>query len=170
MKPSCSCCPKQKQGSASSKAPTFGWNLCSSSPSVQEMGRMRMAVAWQPPACAPEPLRPRSHLCLCSALLPVGPDGQARRGQWREIAPVSALVKPVSLLLRVDSGLQVSVEEEQGIQPCLPGCKEHLWFQPPIHSIQFSQFLFCPTQSSLASLKPPKVAGGGGGNGQSLPF
>lgn len=64
MKPSCSCCPKQKQGSASSKAPTFGWNLCSSSPSVQEMGRMRVAVAWQPPACAPEPLRPRSHLSL----------------------------------------------------------------------------------------------------------
>lgn len=81
MKPSCSCCPEQKQGSASSKAPRFGWNLCSSSPSVQEMGRMRVAVAWQPPACAPEPLRPRSHLCLCSALLPVGPDGQARRGQ-----------------------------------------------------------------------------------------
>ena len=46
----------------------------------------------------------------------------SNRGQWREIAPVSALVKPVSLLLRVDSGLQVSVEEEQGIQPCLPGC------------------------------------------------
>lgn len=66
---------------------------------------MRVAVAWQPPACAPEPLRPRSHLFLYSALLPVGPDGQARRGQWREIAPVSALKKPMSLSLRVDSEL-----------------------------------------------------------------
>lgn len=74
---------------------------------------------------------------------------------------MSALVKPVSQPLTVDSGLQVSVEEEQGIQPCLPGCKEHLWFQPPIHSIQFSQFPSCPTQSSLATLKPPKGALGG---------
>lgn len=176
MMPSCSCCPKQKQGSVSSKAPTFGWNLCSSSPLVQEMGRMRMAVAWQPPACAPEPLRPRSHLCLCSALLPVGPDGQARRGQWREIASVSALVKPVSLFLRVDSGLQVSVEEEQRIQPCLPGCKEYLWFQPPIHSIQFSHpVLSCPTQFCPA---PPRAPWPhlsfqrhqGRGDGQSLLF
>lgn len=121
---------------------------------------MRVAVAWQPPACAPEPLRPRSHLCLCSALLPVGPDGQARRGQWREITPVFVLVKPMSLFLRVDSGLQVSVEEEQGIQPGLPGCQEYLWFQPSIYSIPFSQFLSCPTCAPWPHLSLRRSPGG----------
>lgn len=117
---------------------------------------MRVAVAWQPPACAPEPLRPRSHLCLHSALLPVGPDGQARRGQWREVAPVSALVKSVSLPLKVDCGLRVSGEERQALSQACLGRKENLWFQPPAHSIHFSQCLPCSTQSSLVSLKSPK--------------
>lgn len=80
---------------------------------------MRVAVAWQPPACAPEPLRPRSHLCLRSALLPVGPDGQARRGQWREVAPSVCPGQTRFSVAR--GGFWAAVEEGQGDLACLPG-------------------------------------------------
>lgn len=111
---------------------------------------MRVAVAWQPPACAPEPLRPRNHLCLHSALLPVGPDGQARRGQWREVAPVSALFKPVSLPLKVDCGLQVSGEGRQGTQSSQPG-----WEGASLVPASYTQHPFLP----MSALLHPELPG-----------
>lgn len=44
----------------------------------------------------------------------------------------------------------------RGLSQVSLGGKEHLWFQPPTHSIHFSQCLPCSTQNSLVSLKSPK--------------
>lgn len=63
---------------------------------------------------------------------------------------MSALVKPVSLSLRVGSELGVSVEEGQ--EEFRHVCRGKKELQSPTHSIQFSQYLPCPTHSSLASL------------------
>lgn len=40
------------------------------------------------------------------------------------------------------------------------GCQEHLWLQTPIHSIQFSQFLSCPTCAPWPHLSLRRSPGG----------